>query len=122
MTTTSPVFRIIGDTDVNLNRDVFLRSLIRELAGTLEEVVGLRDASGYLSVVGRKIGEQMNDDYKTALDTSRLSREQVSAVLVDLKRRIQGDFYVIEENDEKIGRASCRESVDLGGRRIIKKK
>jgi len=51
---------------------------------------------------GRKIGEQMNDDYKTALDTSRLSREQVSAVLVDLKRRIQGDFYVIEENDEKI--------------------
>lgn len=102
MTTTSPVFRIIGDTDVNLNRDVFLRNLIRELAGTLEEVVGLRDASGYLSVVGRKIGEQMNDDYKTALDTSRLSREQVSAVLVDLNRRIQGDFYVIEENDEKI--------------------
>jgi predicted ArsR family transcriptional regulator len=31
-----------------------------------------------------------------------LNRQQVSAVLVDLKRRIKGDFYIIEENDEKI--------------------
>ena len=28
--------------------------------------------------------------------------DQVAQVLVDLKRRIEGDFYVIEENDEKI--------------------
>jgi hypothetical protein len=31
-----------------------------------------------------------------------LNREQVRDVLVDLKRRIQGDFYVIEESDDKI--------------------
>jgi predicted ArsR family transcriptional regulator len=93
---------IVGQANVPLDRDIFLRTLIRELAGTLEEVVGLKDASGYISVVGRKIGEQMNHDYKTALATPQLNREQVSSVLVDLKRRIQGDFYVIEENDEKI--------------------
>jgi hypothetical protein len=63
--------------------------MIRELAGTLEEVVGVKDASGYISVVGRKIGEQMNRDYKAALGTSHLTREQVAAVLVDLKRRIR---------------------------------
>jgi hypothetical protein len=83
--------------DISLDRDIFLRNLIRELAGTLEEVVGLQDASGYISVVGRKIGEQMNGDYRTALETPKLSREQIAAVLVDLKRRIQGDFYVIQE-------------------------
>jgi predicted ArsR family transcriptional regulator len=93
---------VIAGASVPLDRDVFLRTLIRELAGTLEEVVGLNDASGYISVVGRKIGEQMNRDYKAALGTSNLTREQVAAVLVDLKRRIQGDFYVIEESDDKI--------------------
>ncbi|MGH9716520.1 MAG: methanogen output domain 1-containing protein [Candidatus Acidiferrales bacterium] len=93
---------IVGEADVPLDRDIFLRNLIRELAGTLEEVVGIKDASGYISVVGRKIGEQMNRDYKTALATPQLSREQVASVLVDLKRRIQGDFYVIEESEEKI--------------------
>jgi predicted ArsR family transcriptional regulator len=102
MATTSSVFRIIGGTDIQLDRDIFLRSLIRELAGTLEDVVGLRDASGYLSVVGRNIGEQINSEYQAALDTSKLTRHQVAAVLVDLKRRIQGDFFVIEESDEKI--------------------
>jgi predicted ArsR family transcriptional regulator len=98
----APALNIIAEANVSLNRDVFLRALIRELAGTLEEVVGVKDASGYISVVGRKIGEQMNRDYKAALGTSRLTREQVAAVLVDLKRRIQGEFYIIEESDEKI--------------------
>ena len=88
--------------DVGLDRDLFLRSLIRELAGTLEQVVGLREAEGYISVVGASIGNQINDQYKAALQVPELSREQVSEVLVDLKRRIQGDFYVIEENEERI--------------------
>jgi hypothetical protein len=91
----APTLNVIAEASVPLNRDVFLRTLIRELAGTLEEVVGLSDASGYISVVGRKIGEQLNSDYKAALGTSSLTREQVAAVLVDLKRRIQGDFYII---------------------------
>lgn len=35
-------------------------------------------------------------------EVSRLTRDQVAAVLLDLKHRIQGDFYVIEQDDEKI--------------------
>ncbi|MBI1759196.1 MAG: transcriptional regulator [Actinobacteria bacterium] len=87
---------------VPLERDLFLRSLIRELAGTLEDVVGLAEASGFISVVGQRIGEIINNDYKAALDQSTLSREQVSAALVDLKARIQGDFYVVHEDEDKI--------------------
>lgn len=94
---------------VPLDRDVFLRSLVRELAGTLEDVVGLDEAAGFVSVVGQNIGREINHDYLVAAGVSNLTREQVAAVLVDLKRRIQGDFYIIEQDDEKIvlGNRAC---------------
>ena len=95
--------------DIPLERDVFTRSLIRELAGTLEDVVGLEDASGYISVVGTAIGEQIDRTYKNAYAIEKLSREQVADVLVDLKRRIQGDFYIVEETEDRIvlGNRAC---------------
>lgn len=95
--------------DVPLERDVFLRTLIRELAGTLQDVVGLEEASGFVSVVGQRVGDQIDHEYKRALHVENLNREQVADVLVDLKRRIQGDFFVIEESDEKIvfGNRTC---------------
>jgi len=94
---------------IALGRDIFLRTLIRELSGTLQDVVGLEEAAGFVSVVGQRMGDQINAQYRAALDTARLSRAQVAEVLVDLKRRIQGDFFVIEEDDEKIvlGNRAC---------------
>lgn len=99
----------VPDLDVPLERDVFLRNLLRELSGSLQEVVGLEEASGFVSVVGQRIGRQIDDDYKRALQVEDLSRSQVAEVLVDLKRRIQGDFFVIEETEEKIvlGNRAC---------------
>lgn len=95
--------------DAPLERDLFLRTLLRELAGALQDVVGLEDAAGFVSVVGQKIGRQMDGDYRRALGVRRLTREQVAEVLVDLKRRIQGDFHVIEQDDDKIvlGNRAC---------------
>lgn len=87
---------------IPLDRDLFLRSLLRELAGTLQDVVGIEEASGYISVVGAAIGEQLDAEYKRALKLQRLDRAQVAEVLVDLKRRIQGDFFVVEEDATKI--------------------
>jgi predicted ArsR family transcriptional regulator len=92
----------VKNAQVTLERDVFLRTLIRELAGTLQDVVGLEEASGFISVVGQRMGLQINSEYKRALKIDRLDRGQVAAVLVDLKRRIQGEFFVVEESDEKI--------------------
>lgn len=99
----------VASADVPLERDVFLRRLLRELAGTLEEVVGVEEASGYISVVGAAMGEHIDAAYRRALAVERLSREQVAAVLVDLKRRIQGDFFVIEETEDRIvlGNRAC---------------
>ena len=95
--------------DVPLERDPFLRSILRELTGTLQDVVGLEEASGFISVVGQNIGSAIDRDYRTALQVDALSREQVASVLVDLKRRIQGDFYIVEQSDEKIvfGNRQC---------------
>jgi predicted ArsR family transcriptional regulator len=95
--------------DIPLDRDVFLRNLIRELSGTLQDVIGLDEASGFISIVGQRIGEQIDADYKKALAVDSLTRRQVAEVLVDLKRRIQGDFYVIHEDDNKIvlGNRAC---------------
>ena len=92
----------ISSLGIPLERDVFLRTLIRELSGTLQDVVGLSEASGFVSVVGQRVGEQINESYKAALQLPELSREQVAEVLVDLKRRIQGSFYVIAQDDDRI--------------------
>lgn len=101
--------RRADELEIPLDRDIFTRRLIRELASTLEDVVGLREAAGFVSVVGQNIGNQINSDYKAAFEVPQLTRDQVRDVLVDLKRRIQGDFYVIEEDDEKIvlGNRAC---------------
>ncbi len=99
----------MAQLDVALEQDSFLRDLLRHLAGTLQDVVGLEEASGFISVVGQRIGESIDDAYRRALAVERLDREQVAAVLVDLKRRIRGDFYIIEADEEKIvlGNRAC---------------
>lgn len=99
----------VQDASVSLERDGLLRSLLRHLTGTLQDVVGMEEASGFISVVAQKMGEEINASYKSHLNLPNLSRQQVADVLVDLKRRIQGEFYVIEESDEKIvlGNKKC---------------
>ena len=92
----------IEKLDIGLERDMFLRSLVRELSGVLEEVVGLEEASGFISVVGQNIGNQINDSYRNALKITQLNHEQIGQVLQDLKKRINGDFYIIEADKNKI--------------------
>jgi len=92
----------VKELDLPLNRDVFLRTLIRDLAGTLQEVVGQDEAEGYISLVGQSIGEWMDTTYKGKLDQEKLTREQVIDVLVDLKARINGKFYLQESDDDKM--------------------
>jgi predicted ArsR family transcriptional regulator len=87
---------------IDLERDGFLRDLLRELSGALEEVVGLDEASGFISVVGRAMGDRLRARYELALGTDRIPPGRLSDVLVDLKRRIQGDFFVIEEDENRI--------------------
>ncbi len=73
MSTSSAATSIsLHTADIALERDVFMRTLIRELAGALQDVVGLEDASGFISVVGQRMGAQINDSYRSALRVARL--------------------------------------------------
>ena len=92
----------VEEADIDLNRDVFMRRLLRALSGTLQDVVGLQEASGFISVVGSQIGDDINRAYCRAIQVEKLNRSQVPEVLVDLKRRIDGDFYIIEETNDRI--------------------
>lgn len=99
----------VNDSQLALNESVFMRQLIRHLSGTLQDVVGMEDAEGFISLVGQRMGDEMNVAYRNALSVGKLSRTEVSEVLVDLKRRINGEFFIIEEDDEKIvlGNTRC---------------
>ncbi|MCE3224134.1 MAG: putative transcriptional regulator [Nitrospira sp.] len=107
--------------EVPLERDVFLRTLLRELAGTLSDVVGLDEASGFVSVVGQRMGQQINEMYRESLALPSLNAQQVADVLVDLKRRIQGDFFIIEQNEDKIvlGNRACPFGDKVIGRKAL---
>ena len=52
---------------IPLDRDVFFRSLIRELARELENIVGLNEASGFISLVSQRLGDAINNDYRNAV-------------------------------------------------------
>lgn len=92
----------ISDLKVPLERDLFCRTLIRELAGTLQDVIGLKESEGFISLVGKQIGGWINQSYKAELNQDILNKQQVEEVLVDLKSRIQGEFRVVEKNDDKV--------------------
>ena len=108
----------VKNLDILLERDLFMRSLIRELADLLEDVVGYQEASGYISLVGQNIGDWLNGLYRKALSAPMLSRTQVADALVDLKARINGDFYIIEQDDDKIvlGNHACPFAEKVVGR------
>lgn len=99
----------VKELDIPLERDLFLRTLVRELSGLLEEVVGLEEAEGFISVVGQNIGKRIDNIYKEAIQVSSLNKAQIADVLGDLKARIQGDFYVesIDENKVVFGNNTC---------------
>lgn len=108
----------LGDLDIPLERDGFCRTIIRELSGLLEEMVGLDEATGFISIVGQNIGNDINAHYRQQLGTDKLDKRQIGEVLVDLKDRIKGGFYIVEEDDDKIvfGNTICPFEEKVKGR------
>ena len=94
--------KTIAELPLPIDRDIFLRNLLRELSGTLEDVVGLEEAAGFVSIVGQHIGEWMDREYREALGVEQLDLQQVSDVLVDLKKRIKGGFVIESIEQDRI--------------------
>lgn len=90
------------DLNLSLNRDLFFRKMIRSFAKSLEETVGLDEASGYVALVGSEIGNWIEEQYRDSAGKEDFTPQELAELLVDLKRRIGGDFYVIDVSDEAI--------------------
>ncbi|MGY9049205.1 hypothetical protein P775_09420 [Puniceibacterium antarcticum] len=91
---------IFANASFTRDRDQFLRELIRELCSVLEATVGVREAEGFIALVGGRMGEIMNREYRTEAGQKKLDLCQIADALVDLKRRINGGFS-IESIDER---------------------
>ena len=87
---------------IERGRDQFLRELVRELAGVIEDTAGLDEAEGFIATVGGRMGSMMNDEYRRHIGERTLDRDQVAGVLVDLKRRIEGGFRIESIDEERI--------------------
>jgi len=92
----------LNHLEIPLERDGFMRNLLRHLSGSLEDIVGLREASGFISMVGQQMGDEINKTYCQALQVNKLDKHQLALVLTDLKQRIQGNFSIESEADDKI--------------------
>lgn len=90
---------ISEENAVKFNNTEFFGDIVAKLAETLEATVGLQDAEGFIANVGESIGEEISTMYDTG---EAVSNAYISQILVDLKRRIGGEFTVAELTDEKI--------------------
>ncbi|WP_309381730.1 methanogen output domain 1-containing protein [Cerasicoccus frondis] len=84
------------------DRDQFLRELVTEIATTLQDVVGMEEAEGFVKMVGLRLGQKINEDYTTAEDIGHWSMEDLANVLIDLKAKINGGFSVESIDEDKI--------------------
>jgi predicted ArsR family transcriptional regulator len=84
------------------SKDVFLRTVLRELTGVLEQTVGEREAEAYVNYVGLALGRAINATYREAFSVNRLDPKQVASTLVDLKARIDGNFTIESMDAERI--------------------
>lgn len=104
--------------DIPFDGASFTRRLLHELVDVLQDVIGPQEARGFVAVVGARLGDAFNAAYRRAAGKPVLSREEVAEAVVDLKRRVGGDFYVIEQTDETIvlGNRRCPFGDSVQGR------
>ena len=87
---------------VAIDLDRFLGLIVRTLSKTLEETVGATEASGFMNLVGLSVFEEIQAEYLRVTGKDRLDRSSATAILLDFKHRLGGDFQVVEETEERI--------------------
>ena len=90
-----------------LTRDAFFGDMIGELAGALEEVIGLEDAAGFVAMVGNRIGDDLSQLYEQTPGFPNDTPEDIARICVDLKAKISGTFTVEEISDEGVVFTNC---------------
>ena len=89
--------------DGTFGREAFLRALVVQLARSVEMQSGPTAAEAAVAQVGTDVGKQMEEAFRLANDLSgELETDDIARLLVELKRAIDGEFFVIDVDDERI--------------------
>lgn len=91
-----------AEAEIDLDADLFMRQMLRELTGMLQDIVGMEEAEGYINSVGTAMGTWIERKYREEMGPVNLDPAQVAALFVDLKDRIGGGFYVISTDEDRI--------------------
>ncbi len=92
------------DEHGQFGRESFLRALAVQLAQATEREAGPVMAEALVAEVGSGVGFRMEEAFRQfrELPEDPLSVDHLAELLVGLKRGIDGDFFVIEANEERI--------------------
>lgn len=96
--------------DGSFGKESFLRALVVQLAEAVERNEGPDAAAAAIAQVGADVGGRMEDEYRRVEGVvGDLSPVQIADLYVRLKAAIDGDFYVIDADDERIvlGNRTC---------------
>lgn len=95
-----------GTRGLELPRDAFFADVVGELAGALEDVIGLEDAAGFIAMVGNRIGDDLSRRYGE-IGFPQETGEDIGRMCVDLKNQISGSFEVEEVTDDQVTFTNC---------------
>ncbi|MDQ4029986.1 MAG: methanogen output domain 1-containing protein [Actinomycetota bacterium] len=89
--------------DGSFDKESFLRALVVQLAQHLEHEQGPAAAQAAVAQVGADVGGRMEDEYRHARRiVGRLTAAQMADLYLRLKHAIDGDFYLVDADEQRI--------------------
>ncbi|MBF9034573.1 transcriptional regulator [Rhodobacterales bacterium HKCCE2091] len=86
----------------SLRADRVFSGIAAKLAGQLQDVIGIEDASSFMAAVGSAIAAEIDGRYSAVLADGPVASGDLARVLVDFKARIGGTFAVHAVSEDRI--------------------
>jgi anti-sigma regulatory factor (Ser/Thr protein kinase) len=96
--------------DGSFGKEAFLLALVVQLAAAVEQNEGPDAAAAAVAQVGADVGGRIEEEYRRVREiVGELSPAQIADLYVRLKAAIDGDFYVVDADEERIvlGNRAC---------------
>ena len=89
--------------EIDLDRDTFTRILLGNLVLVNEEILGSDIAASYIQAIGLNVGASLENKYKKLWGwEGPLTVDLYADLIVDLKRKIHGDFFLIHKALDRV--------------------
>ena len=82
------------ELDIDIQQQHFYRKCLLDINDVLEQIIGTEESGAFVGLVANRLADFFMDAYRASSGHRRYSTTQLANLLVDLKRRIGGDFYI----------------------------